>query len=219
MLNVKENNMSQQILIEELSPTQAGLIRESTKDGKDTWLNGIFMQSAIKNKNGRLYPITEIQNAVTSAQMRIKESNGIFGELDHPQTLSINLDRISHVITAIRMEGNNAIGKAKLLSTPMGNIAKELAASCVALGVSSRGAGQVNEDGGVQDFNFVTVDIVCQPSAPNAYPSTVIESLDMARNGHNILSLAEEMKNDEAAQKYFKKEMLKWINTGLFDKK
>ncbi len=211
--------MSQQLLIEELSPAQAGLIRESSTDGLNTWLNGIFMQSAIKNKNGRLYPITEIQNAVTSAQTRIKESNGIFGELDHPQTLSINLDRISHVITEIRMEGNNAIGKAKLLSTPMGNIAKELAASGVALGVSSRGAGQVNEDGGVEGFNFVTVDIVCQPSAPNAYPSTVVESLDMARNGHNIITLAEEMKNDPAAQKYFKKEMLKWINTGLFAKK
>ncbi len=210
--------MSQQLLFEELTPAQAGLIRESSPDGKNTWLNGIFMQSAIKNKNGRLYPINEIQTAVTSAQVRIKESNGIFGELDHPQTLSINLDRISHVITEIRMEDNNAIGKAKLLSTPMGNIAKELANSGVALGVSSRGAGQVNEDGGVQGFNFVTVDIVAQPSAPNAYPSTVIESLNEAKNGHNILSLAEAVKHDATAQQYFKKEMLKWINTGLFAK-
>jgi len=101
----------------------------------------------------------------------------------------------------------------------MGNIARELANSGVALGVSSRGAGQVNEDGGVSGFNFVTVDIVAQPSAPNAYPSTVVESLDMAKNGHNIISLAEDMKNDEAAQKYFKKEIEKWLNTGLFAKK
>jgi len=211
--------MTQQLLFEELTPSQAGLISESSPDGKNTWLNGIFMQGGIKNRNGRLYPITEIQAAVQSAQQRIAESNGIFGELDHPQTLNINLDRISHVITELRVEGQNAMGKAKLLSTPMGNIAKELANSGVALGVSSRGAGQVNEDGGVQGFNFVTVDIVAQPSAPNAYPNTVIESLNEAKNGHNILSLAEAVKQDPAAQKYLKKEMLKWINTGLFAKR
>jgi len=208
-----------QLLFEELSPAQAGLITESSPDGQHTWLNGIFMQGGIKNRNGRLYPITEIQAAVQSAQHRITESNGIFGELDHPQTLSINLDRISHVITELRVEGNNAMGKAKLLGTPMGNIAKELASSGVALGVSSRGAGQVNEDGGVQGFNFVTVDIVAQPSAPNAYPNTVVESLDMAKNSHNILDLAEAVKYDDDAQKFFKREIEKWINTGLFAKK
>jgi len=210
--------MNQQLLFEELSPSQAGLIKESSHDGQHTWLNGIFMQGGIKNRNGRLYPMNEIQSAVTSAQQRIKESNGIFGELDHPQTLTINLDRISHVITELAVQGNNAIGKAKLLNTPMGNIAKELANSGVALGVSSRGAGQVNESGGVQGFNFVTVDIVAQPSAPNAYPTTVIESLDMAKNGHNILDLAEAVKHDPSAQKYFKKEIMQWLNTGLFAK-
>jgi len=210
--------MSQQLLFEELTPSQAGLIKESSHDGKDTWLNGIFMQGGIKNRNGRLYPMNEIQAAVSSAQMRIKESNGIFGELDHPQTLTINLDRISHVITELAVNGNNAVGKAKLLNTPMGNIAKELANSGVALGVSSRGAGQVNENGGVQGFNFVTVDIVAQPSAPNAYPTTVIESLDIAKNGHNILDLSEAVRYDPAAQKYFKKEIEKWLNTGLFAK-
>jgi len=210
--------MSQQLLFEELSPSQAGLIKESSQDGQNTWLNGIFMQGGIKNRNGRLYPMNEIQSAVTSAQQRIKESNGIFGELDHPQTLTINLDRISHVITELAVQGNNAVGKAKLLNTPMGNIAKELANSGVALGVSSRGAGQVNEGGGVQGFNFVTVDIVAQPSAPNAYPTTVIESLDMAKNGHNILDLSEAVRHDPNAQKYFKKEIEKWLNTGLFAK-
>lgn len=211
--------MSQQILIEELSPSQCGIIRESSADGKNTWLNGIFMQSSIKNRNGRLYPINEIANAVKTAQSRIKETNGIFGELDHPQTLSIGLDRISHVITEIQMSGNNATGKAKLLPTPMGNIAKTLAESGVALGVSSRGAGEVNEDGGVSGFNFITIDIVATPSAQNAYPTTVIESLEQAVNGHNILDLAEAVKYDEAAQKFFKKEIEKWLNTGLFAKR
>lgn len=210
--------MSQQLLFEELTPSQAGLIRESSSNGKNTWLNGIFMQASISNRNGRTYPINEIQNAVTTAQQRIKESNGIFGELDHPSNLSINLDRISHVITEIRMEGNNAIGKAKLLNTPMGIIAKELANSGVALGVSSRGAGDVNESGEVSKFSFVTIDLVACPSAPSAYPSAIVESLDQAKNGHNIIALAEAVKHDLDAQKYLKKEILNWINTGLFSK-
>jgi len=211
--------MQEQLLFEELSPSQAGLITESSQDGKNTWLNGIFMQGNIKNRNGRLYPMNEIQAAVNLGMQRINETNGIFGELDHPQTLSINLDRISHVITDLRVEGNNAIGKAKLLNTPMGNIAKTLAESGVMLGVSSRGAGQVNEDGGVTGFNFVTVDIVAQPSAQQAYPTTVIEGLETARNGHNIISLAEDMKHDPRAQKFLKEEIMKWLNTGLFAKK
>ena len=211
--------MQEQLLFEELSPSQAGLITESSTDGKNTWLNGIFMQGNIKNRNGRLYPMNEIQAAVNLGMQRINETNGIFGELDHPQTLSINLDRISHVITDLRVEGNNAIGKAKLLNTPMGNIAKTLAESGVSLGVSSRGAGQVNEDGGVTGFNFVTVDIVAQPSAQQAYPTTVVEGLETARNGHNILSLAESVVHDDAAQKYLKEEIMKWLETGLFAKK
>ena len=211
--------MQEQLLFEELSPSQAGLITESSTNGQDMWLNGIFMQGNIKNRNGRLYPMNEIQSAVNLGMQKIKETNGIFGELDHPQTLSINLDRISHVITDLRVEGNNAIGKAKLLKTPMGNIARTLAESGVALGVSSRGAGQVNESGGVTGFNFVTVDIVAQPSAQNAYPSTVVEGLETARNGHNILSLAESMQHDPAAQKYLKEEIMKWLETGLFAKK
>jgi len=211
--------MEQQILIEELSPSAAGLITESNTGSGDTYLSGIFMQADIKNRNGRVYPITEIAAAVKNAQMRIKETNGIFGELDHPQSLNINLDRISHVITELEVNGSNAIGKAKLLKTPMGCIAKELVESGVMLGVSSRGAGQVNESGGVSGFNFVTVDIVAQPSAPGAYPSTIIESLEMAKNGHNILNLAESVRNDPKAQKYLKAEVMKWLNTGLFAKK
>lgn len=208
-----------QLLIEELSPVQAGLIAESSNDGKNTWLAGIFMQGDIKNRNGRVYPATEITEAVKVAQQVIKERNGIMGELDHPQTLSINLDRVSHVITDIKMEGANAVGKAKMLNTPMGNIARELINSGVALGVSSRGAGTVNESGGVSGFQFVTVDIVAQPSAPNAYPSAVYESLQYAKNGHNILDLAEAVKHDPSAQDYLKKEILKWLSTGLFAKR
>ncbi len=207
------------ILVEELSPTEANIIEESSQDGKDTWLSGIFMQAEIKNRNGRVYPISEISNAVTNAQTRIAESNGIFGELDHPQSLTINLDRISHVITEMRMDGNNAFGKAKLLDTPMGSIAKELVKSGVRLGVSSRGAGTVTESGGVDGFQFVTVDIVAQPSAPGAIPDTVYESLQNSIHGTQVLSLAQQMQQDANAQKYFKREILKFLEEGIFAKK
>lgn len=210
--------MNTQILVEELTPSESGLIAESSQDGKNTWLSGIFMQADIKNRNGRVYPAREISEAVKIAQKTIQERKGIMGELDHPQTLTINLDRVSHVITEMRMEGSNAIGKARLLNTPMGNIADELINSGVALGVSSRGAGQVNEEGGVAGFQFVTVDIVAQPSAPNAYPSAVYESLQMAKNGSKILDLAEAVREDKDAQKYLKQEIMQWLSSGLFKK-
>lgn len=209
----------QTILVEELTPTEANIIEEASNDGKNMWLAGTFMQAEIKNRNGRVYPLNEITNAVNIAQSKIKESNGIFGELDHPQSLTINLDRISHVITEMEMRGNNAFGKAKLLGTPMGEIAKELVRSGVRLGVSSRGAGTVTESGGVEGFQFVTVDIVAQPSAQGAMPDTVYESLQMSKHGHNALTLAEQMQNDADAQKYFKKEIMKFLNEGLFAKK
>ena len=211
--------MDTQLLVEELSPQTANLISESNEGTGDMFLSGIFMQGDIKNRNGRVYPITEIAAAVRGAQQKIKESNGIMGELDHPQSLTINLDRVSHVITELDVSGSNAMGKAKLLNTPMGNIAKELIRSNVALGVSSRGAGAVNESGGVTGFNFVTVDIVAQPSAPNAYPQTVYESLDLAQNGHNIINLAEAVRHDPKAQDYFVKEIKSWLESGAFTKR
>lgn len=206
------------LLVEELQPLEARVINESSTDGKSMWLSGICMQSSIKNRNGRNYPLNEITLAVESARARIKECNGIFGELDHPQSLNINSDRISHVVTEMWMHGNDAYGKAKLLNTPMGLIAQELIKSGVKIGVSSRGAGNVNESGDVAGFQFITYDIVVTPSAPNAYPGMMYESLD-TKNGRKILTLAEQVRQDPAAQKYFKKEILSWINTGIFAKK
>lgn len=210
--------MSIALLTEELTPTQSNLIQEATNDGKNVWLSGIFMQANIKNRNNRIYPLDEISKAVTEARTRIQETNGIFGELDHPQTLTINLDRISHVITDLRMEGTNAIGRAKLLDTPMGKIAKTLVESGVRLGVSSRGTGQVDENGVVKGFNFITVDIVAFPSAPGAVPESIYESLEMSKNGHNILSLAEQVREDPVAQKYFQREIEKFLREHLFAK-
>lgn len=199
------------LLIEQLMPSESNMVLEASQDGKSFWLNGIMMQSGIKNRNGREYPLQEINSAVESAIQRIKEQNGIMGELDHPQTLQINLDRVSHVITELKMVGANACGKARLLDTPMGKIAQEFIRAGVRPGFSSRGAGNVNEGGGVTGFQFVTVDIVAQPSAPNAYPESVYEGLDRSKTGRNVLSLAEALREDPKAQKYFKDEVLKFL--------
>lgn len=206
-----------QILIEELTPVQANIINESSSDGKNCFLAGIFMQGGIKNRNNRTYPVSEISRAVSEASKLITEQKGIFGELDHPQTLNINLERISHAITDLRMEGNNAVGRAKILPTPMGNIARTLIESGVRIGVSSRGAGSVQENGMVEGFNFITVDIVATPSAPGARPNSIYESLGYAPNGKKILTLSEEVCHDQAAQKYLQKEIMAFIET-LFKK-
>jgi hypothetical protein len=198
-------NMKQQLLSEHLNPVSASLREQRT--GGDLYLNGIMMQAALKNGNGREYPLSEISKAVDEAAERIKSGHFILGELNHPDVLSINLANVSHAITEIRMDGNNAIGKMKLLNTPSGNIAKGLIEGGVRLGVSSRGTGNVNETGSVSDFSFVTVDIVSQPSAPDAYPDVIAEAMGSKK----VLSLAEAMVHDPKAQAYFKKEMKSFL--------
>lgn len=206
----------QELLIEELQPSECNLINESSSDGRFLWLTGICMQGSIKNRNGRVYPLQEIERAVESAKQRIAVSCGIFGELDHPNSLQINLDRVSHVITEMWMSGNDAYGKAKILETPMGNIAKELIKSGVKIGVSSRGAGNLLPNGEVKDFNYITYDLVATPSAPNAMPNSVYEHLEMSKKGKEIMTLSEAILEDKNAQKYFKREIQKWLSEGLF---
>jgi hypothetical protein len=195
----------QKILIEDLNPVQASLCEQ--RRGNDLFLNGIMMQAELVNGNGRKYPLAEIARAVEDAQKKIKEGNYIMGELNHPDTLTINLDRVSHAITEIRMDGNNAVGKMKLLNTPCGQIARAIIEGGVRLGVSSRGTGNVNEAAVVSDFNFVTVDIVSQPSAPDAYPNVVAEALGSKK----VMTLAEAVVHDRKAQAYFKKEVFNLI--------
>lgn len=208
------------LLIEELKPSEADVIVEQdAKVDKNVYLTGILMQSGIKNRNGRNYPLDEISREVESANTRIQELHGIFGELDHPQTLTVNLDRISHVIQEIKMDGANAIGRMRLLNTPMGQIGQTLVESGVRMGVSSRGAGTVGDDGMVSGFNFVTMDIVATPSAPGAMPESVYESLMEAKNGSQIVSLAESLVHDPKAQQYLKKEILKFLDTNIFAKR
>lgn len=179
------------------------------RKGGDLYLKGIMMQAELKNGNGRVYPLAEISRAVESSREKIKAGHFILGELNHPDTLSINLANVSHCITEIYMDGNNAVGKMKLLNTPSGNIAKALVEGGVRLGVSSRGTGNVNEGGGVSDYAFVTMDIVSQPSAPDAYPGVVMEAFGSKK----IVSLAEAVCHDPKAQAYFKDEIVKLIGT------
>lgn len=199
--------MKQQLLSEHLNPSSAKLTEQNV--GGQLYLNGIMMQAALKNGNGRVYPLDEITRAVDEAAKRIKEGHYILGELNHPDVLSINLANVSHAITECRMDGNNAVGKMKLLNTPSGNIAKGLIEGGVRLGVSSRGTGNVNESGAVSDFSFVTVDIVSQPSAPDAYPDAITEAM----GNKKVMTLAEAMVEDPKAQAYFKKEMAAFIES------
>ncbi len=195
-----------QLLIEELSPVQANLM-EMQDAGKNTFLNGILMQADVRNGNKRVYPLHEIKRAVEQIQEQIKNGHYIMGELNHPDSLSINLANVSHAITEIRMDGTNAVGKCKLLNTPMGNIAKGILEGGIKLGVSSRGTGNVANEGTVSDFNFVTIDIVATPSAPDAFPNVIKESLE----NQKILTLAEAVVHDKSAQKHLQREIFKFL--------
>ena len=207
--------MSTDLLIETLQPNEGNIVTEAVTDKqgkKKFYLKGIYMQADIKNRNGRNYPLNEISKAVSLAAESIEAHGGIFGELDHPQTLTINMDRISHVIKELYMDGSNAMGKAELLDTPMGLIAQTLAESGARYGVSSRGTGDVGSDGNVNGFNFVTCDLVVTPSAPGAMPDPLYESLQQNAKGRSVLTLAEAVQHDPKAQEYMKKEILKFFS-------
>ena len=202
-----------QTLIEKMSPSQAALVAERDNEGKDLYMKGIFIQGEQQNHNGRVYPLNEINNAVKTLQEKIDGGYSVLGEADHPDDLNINLDRVSHVIESIQMQGSDGIGKLKLLPTPMGNICTTLIESGVKLGVSSRGSGNVTESGKVSDFEIVTVDIVANPSAPQAYPDPIYEQLmNHGRKGNVLMDVARATEHDKKAQKYLKEEILRFIN-------
>jgi hypothetical protein len=200
-------------LREHLSFDQSGIILESDdKDGKSLYLKGIAIQGGIRNANQRVYPVDEIERAVKTLNDQIQNGYSVLGEVDHPDDLKVNLDRVSHMITQMWMEGPNGYGKFKVLPTPMGNLIRTMLESGVKLGVSSRGSGNVDEmSGRVSDFEIITVDIVAQPSAPGAYPTPVYEHLMNARGGVRALKVAGEVKEDPKAQKYLKESLLQII--------
>ena len=160
----------------------------------------------IKNANQRVYPVNEIQTAVKTLNDQIGSGYSVLGEVDHPDDLKINLDRVSHMITEMWMDGPNGYGKMKILPTPMGQLVRTMLESGVKLGVSSRGSGNISEYGGgqVSDFEIITVDVVAQPSAPGAYPTPIYEHLMNSRGGNKALGMAAEVRNDKKAQRYLK---------------
>jgi len=148
-------------LKEHLNFNTAGMVVEKAEGGKDLYMKGICIQGGVKNANERVYPVTEIENAVKTLNEQISGGYSVLGEVDHPDDLKINLDRVSHMIENMWMDGPNGCGKLKVLPTPMGQLVQTMLESGVKLGVSSRGSGNVNEgDGKVSDFEIITVDIV-----------------------------------------------------------
>jgi hypothetical protein len=197
-------------LREHLSFDQAGVVLESDdKDGKTLHLKGIAIQGGIRNANQRVYPVDEIERAVKTLNVQIQNGYSVLGEVDHPDDLKVNLDRVSHMITQMWMEGPNGYGKMKILPTPMGNLVRTMLESGVKLGVSSRGSGNVNDGNGhVSDFEIITVDVVAQPSAPGAYPTPVYEHIMNTRGGMRAFKVAQEVKEDPKAQKYLQETLL-----------
>ena len=201
-------------LRENLTFDRANMVVESIADGdkKNLYMKGIFIQGGVKNANERVYPVDQIESAVEQLNQQIMEGNSVLGEVDHPDDLKINLDRVSHMITNMWMDGPNGFGKLKILPTPMGQLISTMLESGVKLGVSSRGSGNVDDaTGKVSDFEIVTVDIVAQPSAPNAYPKAIYEGMMNMRNGYKLLDIAKDAQNDKKVQRYLKDEVVRLI--------
>ena len=201
-----------QVLSEHLTFDQAKVVVESSNEGKDLYMKGICIQGNVKNANQRVYPTFEINKAVQKISDQIAGGSSVLGEVDHPEDLKINLDRVSHMLTSMWMDGHNGYGKLKILPTPMGKLVETMLQSGVKLGVSSRGSGNVDEgSGNVSDFDIITVDVVAQPSAPNAYPTPIYESLLNMKHGHKVLEVAKAVKQDARAQRHLKDGVIRLI--------
>jgi len=203
-------------LKEHLSFTQARVVLESEEaadgSGKTLYMKGICIEGGVRNANERVYPVSEISNAVNTINEQIKTGHSVLGEVDHPDDLKINLDRVSHMIEKMWMEGPCGYGTLKILPTPMGELVKTMLTNGVKLGVSSRGSGNVNDSNGhVSDFEIVTVDVVAQPSAPNAYPTAIYEGLLNHAGGQRLLDMFKDPANSNKAKRYMKDEVIRLI--------
>lgn len=196
-----------EFLSEHLTPNMSKM--SEIRKGKDLYLSGLFMVGEQQNGNRRVYPKHEIERAVNQANTQLGQGYSIMGELQHPNTMVVNLDRVSHIITELRLEGSNAYGKMKIVDTPCGMIAKALLDGGAKLGVSSRGTGNLSESGIVSNFVFSTIDIVSVPSGPGCYPDMVYESQQMAK----VQTLAEAAVQDVRAQEFLLKEIKKFIDS------
>ena len=166
------------LIAEEITNVQ--FLEEEKEGKKNYFIEGIFLQAELKNRNNRMYPLRTLQKEVAKYSENYIDKGRALGELGHPDGPSINLDRVSHKIISLKEDGNNFIGKAKLLDTPMGRIAKDLLGEGVKLGVSSRGMGSIRKEENcnvvMDDFMLATAaDIVADPSAPDAFVNGIME--------------------------------------------
>ena len=187
------------LITEEISSVQ--IITEGKGSKKKLYIEGVFLQGDIKNRNGRMYPVDTLSREVDRYNESFVQKGRALGELGHPEGPTVNLDRVSHKITSLVREGNNFKGKAQLLSTPMGKIASSLIDEGVTLGVSSRGVGSLREDRTGckvvgEDFQLATAaDIVADPSAPDAFVNGIMEGKEWVWEGGNLREqLAEKAK-------------------------
>ena len=163
------------------------ITEEKEGGGKNYKIRGIFMQADIKNRNGRVYPMEVLDEEVKKYNKNFIQQNRAFGELGHPDGPTVNLERVSHMITSLKPDGKNFIGEAKIMDTPMGKIVKNLMDEGAKLGVSSRGMGSLRQKGGANvvsdDFYLATAaDIVADPSAPNAFVEGIMEGIEWVWN-------------------------------------
>ena len=180
-------------LIAEYTDHKLEVLTEKTQSGgKRHFIEGVFMQSESKNRNGRVYPKAVMEKAVDRYVTEQVNTGRAVGELNHPEGPSINLDKVSHIIESLKWTGNDVVGKARILETPMGNIVKGLLDGGVQLGVSTRGMGSLEERNGVMyvkdDFHLSTVDIVQDPSAPTAFVNGIMEGVEWVWNNGVIQS-------------------------------
>lgn len=185
--------IGKKLIIEQIDRHSLDYLTEEVAPGKKIYkIRGPFLQSEIKNRNGRVYGKNTLLREVTRYQTDIREGDAV-GELDHPPTPTINCDRISHKITSLNEDGNNWIGEAVILDTPMGKIAQALIEGGVRLGMSTRGLGTLNGDKVNDDFYLVTAgDIVKTPSGPDCYVNGIQESITYFVDGHNVVERAVE---------------------------
>jgi hypothetical protein len=166
------------------------ICEENEGKPKAYFIQGPFLQAEKKNRNGRIYKNETILREVERYGLEKIEKNQALGELDHPPTPTVNLDRVSHIVTDLRMEGDNAIGKAKLIDTPTGKIAMALLDAGIQLGVSSRGVGSLEGDVVNDDYRLLAIDIVAEPSAPEAYVEGILEGKEWIMEGNQIVEQA-----------------------------
>lgn len=191
------------------------IIEENEKGQKEYFIEGIFMQSEIKNRNGRVYPKDVMRKEVNRYVKEFVEKDRAFGELGHPEGPTINLDKVSHMITKLEEDGNNYVGRAKILSTPNGQIVRNLIDDGAKLGVSSRGLGSLEQKNGAQvvkaDFQLATAgDIVADPSAPEAFVEGIMEGVEwIYENGILRAQEVEQMKKEIQVAKLNKLEETK----------